>query len=754
MKIKKILLPILGALLLSLIISPISYNTSYAQSDNSISKVFKVKSNHIFNHTTEAPILRVEENYENEFGVEEQIFKLKLENAKWLTDTDFISSTFKEEMESMCEDVKVERVSDTTLEVKIHNKKHNRTTELRFKIPILVETIGDGEVKIQLDSKSSVISSGTYIIAVARNTITTIEDVNDFTDTTSLKNISIEETCLRALPHKADQKIELKLSSGFEWTYGGNIEVYSGLKGAIGFVNIDGDKLIITMDYSASKSRDSSGEIYLKGACIKALPKAAYGYVTMSVSGDNITNEQLEVAFYSEPINFADKQLEAAIRNAIDKPEGQIYSGDVKNIKKLAATQYHISDLKGIEHLINMKYLNLFENKIKDITPLSNLKKLEDLDLGYNEINDISQISSLINLKNLSLYENKIKDVTPLSNLNKLEDLDLKINEINNLFPISNLINLKKLNLIENKFTDITPLSKLNQLEDLELDCNEINDLLPISSLINLMDLSLSENKITDITPLSNLDQLENLDLDCNEINDIEPISSLINLKFLSLSENKIKDIAPLSKLKQLNDLYLDGNEINDLSPIKRIVSLKKLDISKNKITDITPLSELNRLDKLYINGNKINNIDPVKGFDLKFTDIYENTIKAKYPVDKSIMYINGEEIKTEAPNKLIDNNIYVPMEFVAKGLGVPPEDIIYTEEDNTITIFKNDNIVELKIGSSEILVRGVVVNMGVEPKTIDKKIYIPAKFVFEAFDFEVYEDNKMLKATNDGLFE
>jgi hypothetical protein len=83
-------------------------------------------------------------------------------NAKWLTYKHFSSSTFKKEMESMCEDITIERFSDTIVEVKAYNGMPNGTTELMFKIPILVEVKGEGEVKLQIDPKASDVSGETY----------------------------------------------------------------------------------------------------------------------------------------------------------------------------------------------------------------------------------------------------------------------------------------------------------------------------------------------------------------------------------------------------------------------------------------------------------------------------------------------------------------------------------------------------------------------------------------------------------------
>ena len=80
--------------------------------------------------------------------------------------------------------------------------------------------------------------------------------------------------------------------------------------------------------------------------------------------------------------------------------------------------------------LTKLTSLNLRENQISDIKPLSNLTKLTSLSLWGNQISDIKPLSNLTNLTTLHLSGNKISDIKPLSNLTNLAYLYLAKNPL------------------------------------------------------------------------------------------------------------------------------------------------------------------------------------------------------------------------------------------------------------------------------------------------------------------------------------
>ena len=50
----------------------------------------------------------------------------------------------------------------------------------------------------------------------------------------------------------------------------------------------------------------------------------------------------------SQRANFADPNLEQAVREYIDKPEGQLYVSDLRQITSFSAISLNITDISGL----------------------------------------------------------------------------------------------------------------------------------------------------------------------------------------------------------------------------------------------------------------------------------------------------------------------------------------------------------------------------------------------------------------------
>ena len=318
----------------------------------------------------------------------------------------------------------------------------------------------------------------------------------------------------------------------------------------------------------------------------------------------------------SSPVNFPDPGLEAAIRDAIGKPTGDILDTDLIGLAQLNANSRSISNLEGIQNCVDLTNLDLGWNWITDISPLSALANLTVLDLhGNNWITDISPLESLTNLMELDLHVNQIVDISPLSDLVNLTWLHLGSNQIVDLNPLSGLINLMELSLWQNSIVDISPLSGLTNLMVLFLGRNQITDISPLSSLTNLTKLLLEQNwTVVDISPLASLTNLMVLELGDNQIVDISPLESLTNLMEIDLQRNQIVDISPLSGLINLAELNMDNNLIVDINPVESLTNLMVLELPENQIVDINPLSGLTNLMNFYLGWNQIVDISPLSG--------------------------------------------------------------------------------------------------------------------------------------------
>ena len=294
-------------------------------------------------------------------------------------------------------------------------------------------------------------------------------------------------------------------------------------------------------------------------------------------SEDNLAQKSFSIDatdfFISDVVSIPDLNLASAIRDALAlKSRNTIMQLDMLALRELRADNAQITNLTGLEHARNLKYLYLRSNQIRDITPIMELSNLLTLDLSENPIDNISAVTALTQLWNLSLDGYQFRDLTPFAGLTNLRYLSLANNKINDVTPPTGLPNLRGLYLSGNQIKDITPLAGLTNLHWLSLGSNQINDISPLAELTNLEELRFDFNQISDITPLTGLTNLEWLELNNNQIRDITPLSGLTNLRYLFLGQNQISGTTPLAELVNLIELYLYGNNINGRKPLLELL--------------------------------------------------------------------------------------------------------------------------------------------------------------------------------------
>lgn len=245
-------------------------------------------------------------------------------------------------------------------------------------------------------------------------------------------------------------------------------------------------------------------------------------------------------------VYFADVDIEMAVRETINKPNGVILASELEQLYYLNLSMPYpeISEITGLEYCTNLRWLILSNNEIEDISPLASLVNLVYLNLGHNSISDISPLAHLKNLTGLSLEDNKISDISSLASLTNLTSLRLDSNSISDISPLASMQHLSELRLSNNRIVDISPLSSLVSLHILYLTKNIIANVFPLASLPDLTSLWLGDNMIYTISPLLSLTHLNFLLLDGNPLDEastgkIIPIltSNGVNVCYLSKSD-------------------------------------------------------------------------------------------------------------------------------------------------------------------------------------------------------------------------
>lgn len=220
------------------------------------------------------------------------------------------------------------------------------------------------------------------------------------------------------------------------------------------------------------------------------------------------------------------------------------------NLTTLNLANNHISNDNEIKYLKNLTTLNFANNRLNNnYTSIEELYSLQNLNLDGNNIQSLDSINKLLTnindnkkslkLVNLSLSNNKLTDISVLSNISTLTNLYLANNNIANIEPLKTNTSLKILDISGNQISDISALSNLPSLHTLNASNNIIRNINPISSL-TLYTLDLSSNVISDISVLQDQTSLETLKINNNRIEDISAIESLLIKNEFNAKQQKI----------------------------------------------------------------------------------------------------------------------------------------------------------------------------------------------------------------------
>jgi hypothetical protein len=187
--------------------------------------------------------------------------------------------------------------------------------------------------------------------------------------------------------------------------------------------------------------------------------------------------------------------------------------GPLSAIPKLTALlihQEHLDSIDFLRSLSNLEVLSVTSTLVEDLTPLVNLKKLTRLILACPAVTDISPLTQLTELINLNLiFCQSLKDLIPLQRLPKLRTLYFEYTPVEDLIPLSNLCDLQELSIRATSVSDLTPISGLIKLVKLDISKTQVSDLTPLANLSNLKYLDVTGSPITDFSPLAHRKDLE-----------------------------------------------------------------------------------------------------------------------------------------------------------------------------------------------------------------------------------------------------
>lgn len=125
---------------------------------------------------------------------------------------------------------------------------------------------------------------------------------------------------------------------------------------------------------------------------------------------------------------FEDTQLSKVVASSLKKfsEESIVTQFELDSITSLVSNNCppntgYVCKLGGIEYLNNLKHLLLIWGDITDLSPLSDLRTLCELQLPYHKhLQNIAPIKTLTGMKRMNLSYTAIQDITALKNMKQL----------------------------------------------------------------------------------------------------------------------------------------------------------------------------------------------------------------------------------------------------------------------------------------------------------------------------------------------
>ena len=247
-------------------------------------------------------------------------------------------------------------------------------------------------------------------------------------------------------------------------------------------------------------------------------------------------------------------------------------------------------NVNELENLVKLKSLNLGAAKINSVSFASKMINLEYLNLEHNEFADVTALEDLVNLKTLLLdstvktwitdtSKSRIKDISKLNRLTKLEELGVSNNDIDNIDVVKNFKKLNKFHATNNNITNFESLLSLQGLQEVWIQENKNNIVKSPENYLKAKELFNKLNKgIYGKEDVATIDSLLNAD------SNVKKFFSEVAVKTLEKYKEELQE-----KDKIKNTLFEDIrlNQIN--GSIEKIV----------KLADVKIKAGENLLDKL-----------------------------------------------------------------------------------------------------------------------------------------------------------
>jgi formylglycine-generating enzyme required for sulfatase activity len=294
---------------------------------------------------------------------------------------------------------------------------------------------------------------------------------------------------------------------------------------------------------------------------------------------------------FAQEVSIPDPNLNAAVREALQKPAGPLTPQDMLGLTNLSAIFRNITNAQGLEAAQNLVSLDLQDNRITNVSILTNLTRLIALDLSENRFSEFTIPGGMTNLTTLRLENGRLTDLSLSTGMAKLTSLRVGFNQLTSLALPDDMTNLTELSAFQNQLTNLTLPASLANLSALNLDGNQLSRLLLPAGMTKLSFVALGGNQLTSFTVPPDMTNLTALRINDNQLTNLTLSTGLNHLSLLVLSRNPLHSLTLPPGLTSLTFLELNDNQLTNLTLPPDVQQLIGLFMADNPLTTLV-LSE------------------------------------------------------------------------------------------------------------------------------------------------------------------
>ncbi|OPX84595.1 MAG: Thermonuclease precursor [Pelotomaculum sp. PtaB.Bin104] len=111
---------------------------------------------------------------------------------------------------------------------------------------------------------------------------------------------------------------------------------------------------------------------------------------------------------------------------------------------------------------------------------------------------------------------------------------------------------------------------------------------------------------------------------------------------------------------------------------------------------------------------------------------------QAVFAIGQNTYVSDGRPVAMDAAPFIENGRTLVPVRYLALSLGIPEDKIIWNSSAQTVTLIKDDVNIVMDVGGNIIYINGQPKEIDTAPLIREGRTYLPARYVVEAFGYEV----------------